>query len=520
MTISDSRLQLLGGNVRLAADDDATGGGKLINNGGGIAGRGVVTIEGTGNVLENRGGRISAGAGDLRIRSSTGSFAFDSESRLHALDFHSTLFLQAPLTGVYDGIVHANGGNEINFSEAFTLGDSGRITLHGTCCLPVNEDNNPARLFTPNFENQGGTIEMRNGIISAGTVAQSAGATLLIESDEPSSIIASTIDLSGNNTLNSAFTLDGNTLVRDDALVTGTGTLTFERGHAYRARSDTGLFFDVPVFNNGILTPGIPEDEIAMLDFRSLSLNDSSVLELEITGAALQDFDRIVSDTLSLDGVLDVSLGDDFVPNVGDRFHIMDAESMDGTFANVVGPFFNNSRFEVVYEASDVFLEVVPQDIIGVSFGDFNGDGALDAADIDQLTAAIGGSNMIFDLNSDGIVDNNDRSVLVEDLKNTFFGDANLDGQFDSGDFVAVFQRGQYEDAIIGNSGWADGDWNGDGDFDSGDFVLAFQSGGYESGQRSAVATNRVAAVPEPSSIVIAFLGCICLLNRRSLSDH
>ena len=59
-------------------------------------------------------------------------------------------------------------------------------------------------------------------------------------------------------------------------------------------------------------------------------------------------------------------------------------------------------------------------------------------------------------------------------------GDANRDGIFNSADLVQVFQRGEYEDQIAGNSSWEDGDWNGDGDFTTSDLVLAFQSGRYQ----------------------------------------
>ena len=58
-------------------------------------------------------------------------------------------------------------------------------------------------------------------------------------------------------------------------------------------------------------------------------------------------------------------------------------------------------------------------------------------------------------------------------------GDANHDGYFDSSDLVTVFQAGQYQDAIIGNSTWEEGDWNGDEESDTADIVLAFQSGYY-----------------------------------------
>ena len=71
-------------------------------------------------------------------------------------------------------------------------------------------------------------------------------------------------------------------------------------------------------------------------------------------------------------------------------------------------------------------------------------------------------------------------------------GDANRDGRFDSVDFVQVFQAGEYEDDIPGNSTWEEGDWDGNGDFDSADFVLAFQTGLYE--VKSQAADNSLAA--------------------------
>ena len=58
-------------------------------------------------------------------------------------------------------------------------------------------------------------------------------------------------------------------------------------------------------------------------------------------------------------------------------------------------------------------------------------------------------------------------------------GDSNMDGIFDSSDFVIVFQAGEYEDNTPGNSTFEEGDWNGDGDFDTTDFVFVFQLGHY-----------------------------------------
>ena len=101
-----------------------------------------------------------------------------------------------------------------------------------------------------------------------------------------------------------------------------------------------------------------------------------------------------------------------------------------------------------------------------------------------------------FDLDQSGTVDLADRQYWVTDVKSTWIGNANLDGEFNSGDFVDVFGAGKYESGELAR--WSEGDWNGDERFDSSDFIAAFQDGGYEMGARAAVA-----AVPEPSSWIL-----------------
>ncbi len=142
--------------------------------------------------------------------------------------------------------------------------------------------------------------------------------------------------------------------------------------------------------------------------------------------------------------------------------------------------------------------------------GDVNQDGMVDIADIDLLTAEVikGEDNTAFDLNDDGLVDQQDRRYLVEDIGNTYFGDSNFDGAFNSADLIHVFQQHQYEDGITLNSTWSTGDWSGDGEFDSGDLILSFKSGGYERGAR-----RTTPAVPEPSTGALLGLGLLVLLR-------
>ena len=119
-----------------------------------------------------------------------------------------------------------------------------------------------------------------------------------------------------------------------------------------------------------------------------------------------------------------------------------------------------------------------------------------------------GGGDLRFDVNNDGSLNDDDRVFWIQNLRNTWIGDSNLDGEFGTGDFVFVFQAAEYEDMIDGNSTWAEGDWNGDAEFDSGDFVYAFRSQGFEQGVRPAI-------VPEPRVPAVAFLACILIYVRR-----
>ncbi len=147
--------------------------------------------------------------------------------------------------------------------------------------------------------------------------------------------------------------------------------------------------------------------------------------------------------------------------------------------------------------------------IAGRELADFDSDGGYDVDDIDLIAAEIrsGDNSVLMDINLDGVVDSADHRHLVVDLVGVQFGDANLDGSFNSTDFVRVFQYGQYEDEIANNSTWQTGDWDGDGDFNSRDFVIALQNSTYES--------TAVAAIPEPHALLLGFMGLFWLVTAR-----
>ena len=160
--------------------------------------------------------------------------------------------------------------------------------------------------------------------------------------------------------------------------------------------------------------------------------------------------------------------------------------------------------------------------------GDVDGSDGLTVTDVDYLMRRIRSGDLsdklwswfheehfmpwhfeMFDLNADQQLDINDLNTWVTELRKTWHGDANLDGEFNSSDLVAVFQAGLYEDAAHLNASWSTGDWNGDGKFDSGDLVTAFQAGGFEQGLRT-----DVNIVPEPSGILLIPIAMFLLMCR------
>ena len=212
------------------------------------------------------------------------------------------------------------------------------------------------------------------------------------------------------------------------------------------------------------------------------------------------------------------STSDDFgVPvNLNDAFAGTSVNRNEWQFSPYISPRWpapGSLLYFTATESRNGLVDIIKQST-WIAQGDIDMDHEFTSADVDLLMSAIrgGASDHIYDMDGDGDMspDRDDLTAWVRDIKATWFGDANLDGEFNSTDLVEVFQAGEYQDDVDLNSTWQTGDWDGDGEFDSGDFVVAFQEGGFEMGPRT-----QPTVVPEPMNYWAVVMLVLALRRRR-----
>ncbi len=136
-----------------------------------------------------------------------------------------------------------------------------------------------------------------------------------------------------------------------------------------------------------------------------------------------------------------------------------------------------------------------------VRSGDFDANGHLDCLDVDALTLQIstGTYSTEFDLTQDGLVNRDDLAAWLTEAGSLqlssgrpyAYGDANLDGQVDGGDF-GLWNASKF----TSTARWCNGDFNADGVVDGSDFGIWNQ----------AKFQSAASQVPEP-------IGCLFFLG-------
>jgi hypothetical protein len=160
--------------------------------------------------------------------------------------------------------------------------------------------------------------------------------------------------------------------ISDGGIISATSLFVGIRGVV---QGDSKIIADVR--SNGTVSPGISPGTLT-IDGNYLQDSDGTLL-IELGGTTPgTHFDSLqITGGANLDGTLDVSLIDGFVPGPGDSFIILNAAAgIVDTFATEILPAVGGGLLlEVEYGAEDVVLNTV-----GV-LGDYNLNGIVDAAD-------------------------------------------------------------------------------------------------------------------------------------------
>jgi T5SS/PEP-CTERM-associated repeat protein len=264
-----------------------------------------------------------------------------------------------------------------NFTNGGTLTNNATLTFDGgtntsSGHITVNALMSAADLTSNGVINinAGGTLEHSFANLVAGggsrTTVHPGGTIELLSGSE--------LDVNGGLLTNDG-TISGTVNVNYGSLAKGAGTygvVNVNEGGVYAPGSSPGISTAAAVeFENGNFSTAAPR------------------LVMELAGAtAGTQYDQLhVTGPLSLAGVLEVMLVNGFVPSAGQSFDILDWGSLAGTFTSLALPPLAGLAWNTDQLYSTGVIRVVAD--AGLP-GDFNNDGAVNAADYIPWRKGIG----------------------------------------------------------------------------------------------------------------------------------
>jgi autotransporter-associated beta strand protein len=258
--------------------------------------------------------------------------------------------------------VPGNPGGAANFNGA--LGPLARVTTEAGSLLNVAGTAGTSI----GFIDGAGDINLNTSKLTVGGLGQNSTISGPITGVGGSLVKTGTgaLTLTAANTYTGLTTVEQGTLIVNGSIV---GNPDVKSGATLKG---TGSMGTPTVETGGVFAPGTSPGTITVA---GLNLLSGSTLQYEL-GASRDHIVVTNSGGVVLGGMLDLSILSGFDPSLGDTFPLFEGSigSITGAFSAVNAPIFNGHALSLVYGTNQVTL------VVGKA-GDFNGDGAVNAAD-------------------------------------------------------------------------------------------------------------------------------------------
>jgi len=397
-----------------------------------------------GQILAQDGGGVTITAaaisGGSLVSSGTGFFSHQDGSELHNLTSTATIGVPNGHSAYLRGTIINNATLNLNSVNTYcsllirgdtTIAGSGQVVLSNSPYNRVHSESG-GHTLTIGFAQVvrgGGALGLdAMSILNQGTITADAPTTLVIDPNTGGMTNSGVLQATtGNLAIGSGpFTTFGTVLVEPGRLIHRTADAWVQAGGYVLARGEiqvdsndyrvqggvlggSGRIDSNTVNSGGEVSPG---ESAGLLTIEGTYTQSSGgALTIQIGGAVPgAEFDVLaVTGAAALDGTINVSLINGFVPGVGQEFDVLTCTTRSGTFSNINAPGFTvqhlSDRVRVTFLAP-------PCD------PDVNCDGSPDQGDVACMILAVAG----------------DTSCICQDP------DFNLDGSADQGDIAAVIQ--------------------------------------------------------------------------------
>jgi T5SS/PEP-CTERM-associated repeat protein len=401
---ADVSTWIIGGELTLAgteASSQTSGFGVLnVNTGGRVVVASNLRIRNLGDVNLN-GGQIDVG--DALVFTDAGSTFNFTSGTLRFTNAAGYTLSAAQLAGILGANPTLTAGKHLAVNGTAVLSAPLRLNGGAFSVGAISAGN------LANLDFDAGTFNLTNANLTVGA-GGIFGATLLIQADQSVNVTnLATVNAGAELVVAGEFssgqlTNNGDVVAIDATIggpvvnnnnVTVVGTVDFNG-----LVSGPGNFFGPGTANfNGGMAPGASPAEVTFEG--SVALSDTNTLFIEIAGSTPgDDYDTLsVAGSAELDGLLHVSL-DGFTPAIGQQFTVLTAGSITDHGLLLGGPAANS--FSMMIDDTNVILQAIAPLLLG----DYNEDGAVNAADYTvyrNRLAGIGGTTLPNDAGAPGV---------------------------------------------------------------------------------------------------------------------